>query len=1059
MSIESRLRVVPAGAGSGKTYTIQQTLGAWLESGAVAPDRIIAVTFTEAAAAELRERIRSQLLGAGRLEDALRLEESCITTIHGFGLRVIKEYAFEAGISPLPRLLTNDEADVLIRRSLARTDRAREITDNLSAFGYTYNPGTGKGPEEIFRDHLRTVITRLRYIGARGRDAAVQGDAANWITARYGAAADGEALTGALRAAVSALLAEFPESLESLGNSPTAERELRRDYQGLRRAAEPGVLARDFRLWKGLQSLRKSKRGNPMPEGYDALAEAVEAAAARLGEHPGPLAHALTQCAGLIGASQEALDHYAHDKQQTGLIDYADMIVLANTLLAEREDIREAIRARYDCLIIDEFQDTSPIQFSLLWQLAQVGLPALIVGDIKQAIMGFQGGDARLFDALIKNAGAEVTPLTNNWRSQPRIMDFVNAVGASLFGEDYQALTPKASTSHLGALDVICFSGKLARGVSADVCHARNTAERLKELLDDPDARVVDRKSGVERRLRGSDIAVLCPRHRQLQVYAEVLRAFGIRVRLPQQHWFESRVVQIIDHALAYLAEPGDRHAALYLAVTELGSLTLEEGLAALATSGGVRSPVLERLDAVRERISRDATVEAVVSAAIGALALYRAVLLWPDAEQARANIVRFEGEAFEYRRQAREALSSAGFFGDGVQSFRGWLRTRIESDLASNRQPDARFIDEEAVELTTWHSAKGREWPVVAVCGLANKVEADAPSFDLGYADFSDLSGLLEQAVLEFSPRFEDKGAQARFTEPLQVAREAETARLLYVALTRARDKLVLEWPAYKAGHSGVSLWSLLAERGGIEIADSAVVIGETRCPAHVIDATMDDALPDEAPAPRLKDFGLRAIERFEAPAALTPDAVTPSSVHAAPRRGGVAAVRTARYPMPSEASALEGEGAALGTLLHAAHELIAPRLADPAQARAEAVRIAGEEAADALVRRVEAFERWLREALAPQAIAREIPVIGLTQAGSVVHGKSDLLAETAAGIWVLDHKSDVCEDLAAGHQAHAGQLRAYCEVLERAGHRVLGTGIHWMRYAAVTLSQRDVD
>lgn len=104
--------------------------------------------------------------------------------------------------------------------------------------------------------------------------------------------------------------------------------------------------------------------------------------------------------------------------------------------------------------------------------------------------------------------------------------------------------------------------------------------ERLKALLDDRDQQVVDRRTKKLRRLRGGDIAVLCPTNPMLATkYANVLRAQGLRVRLQADGWFSSRPVQIAWHALAYLANPADRHAALYLAVTEPGSVSLQDAL------------------------------------------------------------------------------------------------------------------------------------------------------------------------------------------------------------------------------------------------------------------------------------------------------------------------------------------------------------------------------------------------------------------------------------------------------------------------------------------------
>ena len=126
------LTVIPAGAGSGKTYTLQQRLGDWVRDGLVAPERIVAVTFTEASAAELRERISAKLLAMGRADDALRLDQAYISTIHGFGLRVLTEFAFEGGTSPQPRLLNEDEQNILIRLALSQTDKADEIMSNLA---------------------------------------------------------------------------------------------------------------------------------------------------------------------------------------------------------------------------------------------------------------------------------------------------------------------------------------------------------------------------------------------------------------------------------------------------------------------------------------------------------------------------------------------------------------------------------------------------------------------------------------------------------------------------------------------------------------------------------------------------------------------------------------------------------------------------------------------------------------------------------------------------------------------------------------------------------------
>ncbi|MEI4235286.1 UvrD-helicase domain-containing protein [Roseovarius sp. D22-M7] len=181
----------------------------------------------------------------------------------------------------------------------------------------------------------------------------------------------------------------------------------------------PGVLERDWALWQKLRNLRQTKRGSATPEGYDALAQAVMEAANALPRHPGPLADARAHLNALVTGAQEVLAAYDEAKRRAGLIDYADMIAEAEALLRARHEILQAVLGEIDCVVIDEFQDTNPVQFALLWRLARGAKRALIVGDTKQSIMGFQGADARLSEALQTTLPEAVTPLAERCRERP----------------------------------------------------------------------------------------------------------------------------------------------------------------------------------------------------------------------------------------------------------------------------------------------------------------------------------------------------------------------------------------------------------------------------------------------------------------------------------------------------------------------------------------------------------------------------------------------------------------------------------------------------------------
>lgn len=137
--MDQGLVIVPAGAGAGKTHRIKTQLSDWVKRGVVRPERILAVTFTETAAAELRERIRAGLLADGLVSEAMAVERAYVSTIHGLGLRLLTEHALAAGASPQPRHLGDAERDLLIRQSLAHAKSLDTIKAEPERFGYEAN--------------------------------------------------------------------------------------------------------------------------------------------------------------------------------------------------------------------------------------------------------------------------------------------------------------------------------------------------------------------------------------------------------------------------------------------------------------------------------------------------------------------------------------------------------------------------------------------------------------------------------------------------------------------------------------------------------------------------------------------------------------------------------------------------------------------------------------------------------------------------------------------------------------------------------------------------------
>jgi ATP-dependent exoDNAse (exonuclease V) beta subunit len=1048
-----RLVLIPAGAGSGKTYRIQTQLADWVVSGEVAPDRILAVTFTNAAAAELKGRIRFELVRRKRILDALRLEESYISTIHSFGLRLLTEFAFEGGISPSPRLLNDDEADFLIRRALPKTEEAEVVAADLRKFGYRYDPTTRESAEDIYRATLIGLIDRLRSLGRTDPDPRIPAAAVTMLRRLYGPTRKADLLNEALVEAVTRLLKAFPGDLSpGFAGNKSASEAFRDNFRALRRGEDLEEIATDWELWKELRNLRTSKRGSSTPPGYDDLAAGVMEAAAMLCRHPGPLRDAQVHVEALLGASQDCLSRYGEEKRNNRLVDYPDMLAGSFDILSKRKDVLTLFNGRIDCLVIDEFQDTNPLQFALLWLIFDAGAPGMIVGDVKQAIMGFQNADPRLFEALRKKHPKAAQPLTGNWRSTAPLMEWVNAVGTGLFDAAYTPLEPKAKIkSTLAPLEVV----EAPKHIRSNRARASWTAVRIRQLLADRKALVWDKEAGTARQVRGGDVAVLCPTNVMVDTYAQVLRTLGILTRIEKDGWYGSPEVRIACHALAWLADADDLHAALYLAVTELGSHTLESALKRLRTGEPLSDPVLGLLEPLREG-AHEKTVEALVSEVIATLDLYGKAALWPDGAQARANLLRLQAEADEFREATRQILLAGGYYGTGPKTFLSWLAARAEAD---DSQPQPRVVDEEAITVTTWHSAKGLEWPVVAVCGLHKEVKPRLPDISVEYEDFSDLSKVLSQARIEITPSFAAEETNDAFRAPLQAALEEEAKRLLYVAVTRAREKVILEWPSHLAGKDRVTQWSVLTGTAGMELKGNSMTVGGKPfgCLVHQAGTGVAPEVENAEgePFPPLPAFGRRAIEPRILLADLTPDTVTPSSLRGEESVGAISGLTGETHGKPLDI-VVEGAGVDRGLLLHRAFEVLGGRAY-----RTDLLnRATGSMLSDAILGRigeaVSAFEGWLGKRFAPISIRRELPILGLDEKGSVISGTLDLLVETADGYWILDHKSDAPDDTEARFSVYRPQLACYAKVIRKAfpDKPVQGTGIHWISLGEVTLA-----
>ena len=1040
------LTIYPAGAGSGKTYQLQNLLADWIESGGVEPEKVAALTFTKAAAGELKTRLRAELIGRHKIGLAARLDDAYVSTYHAFGNRLVREFCFEAGLAPELRHLEPSEQKLLLRKAIASIQDRLTAARDLARFGFEGSTGASgyTSAAESFSQAIQGVVAKLRTIGETGERSPDVDAALQTIRETYPDVEDPDRLTTDLHNAVTAALKAYPEdpSVHFIANK-TPYGKIRKDYRALVDAADRGRLRSDWALWGRLQeqkqSLVSTRIGKKLDfsADFDARFQRVCEAAAKLSNHPGPLGDMLALVQELFDAGRHAIGAYGEMKQASGLVDYGDMLTIARGLLEQPEVIAE-LKRRIGCLVVDEFQDTNPLEFEMLWRLHLAGIPMVIVGDVKQAIMSVQEADPRLMEALLERHSGACETLGKNWRAAPEIMNWVNAVGPGLFPGTYTQLEPQEPPSDSPAPLTVWRAGK-PRSRKA---RAGRIGALVAELL--ASGETVRPRDGAPRPLRGSDVALLCPTNRIRDEYSAALSNLGIATRVPIHGWYASREIGLVRQALAWVADPGDRHAALFLAVTELGETNLRDALTSCLDGGIPDDPVLRSLAAVQGRRDRGAVID-LVTETIDALDLHDRVARWPNGAQARANLLRLEHEAATFTEAPTQALDARGLHGSDLRAFLAWVSLRAEE---SDGMPRDRLVDRDAVQLSTWHGAKGLEWPVVVACELSYCWPTILPTQTVEYADFGDLANVLEGARVQYHPGFLDDEVYSRFVAPLVARTRNETLRLLYVALTRARQKLILDW--VDEAPPG-SFQSLLTD-AGVSLAGNELVVKEETFPTEVV--SWEESEDEDAATTPVTVLPTRRLDIPRCPrdVSATPMEVSPSSLEGLAADMGDLIEHPVHDGLDISLDLLPTER---GSLVHRAFEIlgVAPGAADrlPALLGVDL----DDTQRDALSRTSATFEAWVREHFSTLRIRREVPVSGLDTADTLITGVIDLLVETMDGYWILDHKSDEWTgalDLRFAH--YAPQLEAYRIAAQSQTDRpVLGVGIHWIHRGVCSL------
>lgn len=1066
----TRIKFIGAGAGSGKTTAVVRHIADAIADNKCAPAGLVATTYTVKAAEELRERIRRELLERCLDTAAEQLDQALVGTVHSVCARLLRRFAFEAGLSPEVRVLAEEDGPVLRAQAV---DAACPLTEVQALQAVADRLGQVKDGAYHWHGQSDRLLDEVR---ANDFDPAALPAMGEQI-AREFLDLFPRPVTEDLDAVLAGTIRRTLVALEICGD--TKDKTLRY-IEELKETLT--LLAGQQFTWKQWLDLRQSG-----PDGRKkavaALADPVREVLDRMGEHPRLHADIADYTRRLFRLAQTTLEHYGEIKRRLGVVDFADLEHLTLKLLRENPSVRAACQERWQLVVVDEFQDTSPMQLALFLAWAGLAPRSLWVGDPKQAIYGFRNTDPQLTDAVVdalRRAGVAGETLGTSHRSVAELVTLVNGLFAEPFqrtlGLPATAITLQAKRpARVGTAPALEFfdirtgetqkNGKERKPTVAEV--AGCVAAGISSLMD-PAAgvNVFDRDLDAERAITPGDVAVLCRNNAHGDQIAAALTAAGFTVSRGGAGLLATPEGCFGLACLRRLADAQDSLAAAE--VVALGSSTapeewLADRLRHLAArpkdgdrwrlDGPTADGRLARLEAVRPQAAALTPIEAL-DLALEAADAFATVSAWgPSATRAaqrRANLEALRGMAARYTDRCTSAGEPAT-----VAGLLHWCA------VAAQDKADAKAGDPSpgAIQVLTYHRAKGLEWPVVIATDLTEGERTDLFTVhSVAASQPLDLRAPLAGRRLRFwaSP-FGEKEKDVPLLDQLQQSApalaqgeraRAEALRLLYVGFTRARDRLVL---VRVPGHS--LDWLAVLGTDTLEQADQSVKLPSGELLPCAQRTLLPATLSSPPPEPAVSWLATAPTRTARLPAVVSPSQ--------APTSGSFRVVATESYGSPLVLRA-DVDEAVLGDTLHAviAAELLNPGRPDrlaTVQSQLAAAGLANALAADEVVAAVDRFLAELNRRFAPRALRVETPFSYRNAAGQRVSGIMDLLLDTTDGWVLVDHKSfpGGTSQWAAKALTFSGQLALYVEAMRQLGLPLAGVWLHfpvgggWVRLA----------
>jgi ATP-dependent helicase/nuclease subunit A len=1078
------ITIISASAGSGKTHRLTQdvtsSLGPKAGEKRVPLEGLVAVTFTRKAHAELASRIRQKLVSDGAYEEAMRLPLAYLGTVHAVCLRLLQEFALDAGLSPNVDV-AGDDPSHLLRKAL-ETALSATLRDRLDALSWRTELRIA---QQIKRVDWHTPVYEIMELARANRiapaDLTAMGERSAESLLRLFPLpmADEAKLDRDLARTVQQAIAQIARADDGVKST----KDLLETLERAATQAEDGCVP--WGMWAKLAKETAKKSLDPM-------LVPVREAAGHYESHPRLHADIRELTLAIYEAARVGLDAYEAWKRERHVIDYVDMLDGALDLL-KNERVRAELSERLKLVVVDEFQDTSPIQLAVFVGLHALAKRSIWVGDRKQCIFEYAGADPVLMDRVaqwVAREGGDRDCLDANYRSRPELVEacseiFTAALERYGLKRDEIGVRTGREAAPLGDLPpfgVWCLECSNAEKDAACI------AEGVRRLLSDG-IEVIDRARKTKRPVRAGDVAVLVATNEAAGHIADALHARGMRAALARSGLLGTPEGRLTDAALRWLHDRNDT-----LAAATIDALTcfdggspdawLEERIrhAEPAADPATYTGWRRSLEAIRDRLAELSPAEALdlVVSAIDAVDL---CVRWPAAPQRLANLDALRALAHRYEERCereREAATVAGLL-------------RFFDDLREERLHDGEMIafdaqhipsDDGAVVVSTYHKAKGLEWPVVVLGSLDRAERRNAftvsPETDAdGFNPESPLSGRWIRYWpwpfgAQRSVPLADEAKQSPEGRRVAAREEQERARLLYVGFTRARDHLVLavrskplknstkvekDWLDGLCDADGTSVLTLPTDAA--DGTRASIMLKRPDGSAFAIPTRVLRLKPEVEVATPPERTEIRWFASAQARARLgyrirpSDEAVAWPEIEAVAANAKLGAIH--RFASAITLDETKYQTDALGTAVHAFFAADVLGISEEERV-ARAKRLLGSAGligvirAESVVRASDEFRSWLNAKWPDGRLRPEVRVsadVDTSEGARVADGIIDLLIETARGFVIVDHKTFPAKNesaIAARTLEYARQLAAYREMLMRAATKpVLGTFVHF--------------